>query len=781
MLRLGTYLNFKSIIIVAQMNEHQLSQESLLISRDQELRMHSILDEQLMNMPQTNTNVYRRETYNPANYKGETEYSQQNHFSQELTKNFPQHQPTQYQHYQTYDTAPQYRPIFQDTYYSTQQQQDLVHLPRFTNLNSSAERSRQRGSISSISSLQPRPLNNFNGTQQTLNSYRPGSQRGDSPKNVMTLVAVQPLGSSRPQSKLNQDLELDKQANNEEEEVSEYYDEEEEAEADKKALELQQVSHSSYSVTQSRKVLKESDLVVPKPLEEAKQQSPRQLSMDESSIKQGSTVSKQGLDITQEHNKIVDLQIANTKPNAYSEMGDISGGNKLSEYGRPSEATHYSKYGGAKNAQKKEDKAYLNMQSNLKSLQDKIKDLETKLNRVNAEDTNSLILSQEEPSVESSALLARYNNDMKNRLNTSNHQPPQSKGLTSSTTSVRDKENTCPAPIVAASYYGSAIKSSLKATDEIIPGKKLAWEDLSTNSRGRQSFGKSDRPVSAAFKEQQLPPKLQESAMKANSKRTSLRRDSIGQSPNQSTSSIGSGRKSSQVNNKRKSISRQDSIDRRSSASGFENKTAAEQIKYLRDELNKERRKNIGLERQLEAYQKASSLTGTKEREKLQQKYTDLKSEHKQLMEAFEKSERIRSEQKELIQNLKRDMMKVRTVQILNEEDRASTKVPDSSSPAPIINLEVVQRSHHAGFKQSRNNTKGILNIQASVEDQEMRQTRKKSKSNRSSSKRKMRSRSKGKEEIDGSGTAVGQKKVNRKKSPKVGAKLKRGATIGIK
>jgi hypothetical protein len=48
-------------------------------------------------------------------------------------------------------------------------------------------------------------------------------------------------------------------------------------------------------------------------------------------------------------------------------MGDISraGGNKLSEYGafeRPSEASHYSKYGGAKNksqgVQKKEDKAY---------------------------------------------------------------------------------------------------------------------------------------------------------------------------------------------------------------------------------------------------------------------------------------------------------------------------------------------------------------------------------------------------------------------------------------
>lgn len=81
-------------------------------------------------------------------------------------------------------------------------------------------------------------------------------------------------------------------------------------------------------------------------------------------------------------------------------------------------------------------------------------------------------------------------------------------------------------------------------------------------------------------------------------------------------------------------------------------------------------------------------------------------------MEAFEKSERIRSEQKELIQNMKRDMLKVRTVQILQEEERqGSTKRPES--PAPIINLEVVQRSSQHGFTKqaSSRNSKGILNI----------------------------------------------------------------------
>jgi hypothetical protein len=98
-------------------------------------------------------------------------------------------------------------------------------------------------------------------------------------------------------------------------------------------------------VNQSKR-LKESDLVV----DQAKN-SPRNLSMDESSIKQGSTHSKHGLDITQEQ-KIVDLQINNAKQNLsirgfpYSEMGDDAA-HKLSEYGafgRPSEASHYSKY-----------------------------------------------------------------------------------------------------------------------------------------------------------------------------------------------------------------------------------------------------------------------------------------------------------------------------------------------------------------------------------------------------------------------------------------------------
>lgn len=57
----------------------------------------------------------------------------------------------------------------------------------------------------------------------------------------------------------------------------------------------------------------------------------------------------------------------------------------------------------------------------------------------------------------------------------------------------------------------------------------------------------------------------------------------------------------------------------------------------------------MNMERDLEAYHKASNVKAPKEKERLSLKYDDLKSEYKQLLEAFERSEKIRREQKELI------------------------------------------------------------------------------------------------------------------------------------
>jgi|LauGreDrversion4_2_1035121.scaffolds.fasta_scaffold141207_1 hypothetical protein len=42
----------------------------------------------------------------------------------------------------------------------------------------------------------------------------------------------------------------------------------------------------------------------------------------------------------------------------------------------------------------------------------------------------------------------------------------------------------------------------------------------------------------------------------------------------------------------------------------------------------------------------------------MQKKYNDLKNDYKGLLDAFDTSERIRGEQKELIQSMKKDLLK---------------------------------------------------------------------------------------------------------------------------
>jgi|APCry1669190288_1035285.scaffolds.fasta_scaffold410040_2 hypothetical protein len=53
----------------------------------------------------------------------------------------------------------------------------------------------------------------------------------------------------------------------------------------------------------------------------------------------------------------------------------------------------------------------------------------------------------------------------------------------------------------------------------------------------------------------------------------------------------------------------------------LEGKPSTEQVKILKDELMKERKRNLELERQLQVYKKASSVTGNREREKIEGKY----------------------------------------------------------------------------------------------------------------------------------------------------------------
>jgi predicted nucleic acid-binding Zn-ribbon protein len=53
-----------------------------------------------------------------------------------------------------------------------------------------------------------------------------------------------------------------------------------------------------------------------------------------------------------------------------------------------------------------------------------------------------------------------------------------------------------------------------------------------------------------------------------------------------------------------------------------------DQIKLLKDELQKERRRNADLERQVKAYKSASSVTGQKERDKLEKEHEHLKKDY---------------------------------------------------------------------------------------------------------------------------------------------------------
>jgi len=81
-----------------------------------------------------------------------------------------------------------------------------------------------------------------------------------------------------------------------------------------------------------------------------------------------------------------------------------------------------------------------------------------------------------------------------------------------------------------------------------------------------------------------------------------------------------------------------------------------DQIKLLKDELQKERKRNADLDRQVKAYKSASSVTGQKDRERVEKEHEILKRDYNQLLDAFQRSESIRQQQKDLIKTFKKDL-----------------------------------------------------------------------------------------------------------------------------
>eukprot|EP00347_Sterkiella_histriomuscorum_P005511 403356339 len=94
-------------------------------------------------------------------------------------------------------------------------------------------------------------------------------------------------------------------------------------------------------------------------------------------------------------------------------------------------------------------------------------------------------------------------------------------------------------------------------------------------------------------------------------------------------------------------------------------------VKRLKDDLFLERKKNLELERQFEAFKKANmrgkdSGQGMGAESKLKQ----IKKDYKQLLEAFERSEKIRRDQKDLIHSLKKELNKFRREAQENQENQ---------------------------------------------------------------------------------------------------------------
>lgn len=124
----------------------------------------------------------------------------------------------------------------------------------------------------------------------------------------------------------------------------------------------------------------------------------------------------------------------------------------------------------------------------------------------------------------------------------------------------------------------------------------------------------------------------------------------------------------------------------------LEGRSALDQVKILKDELTRQRRLNLDLERQLKAYKKAS---GSKQLEKVQSECEKLQEEKEQLSEDLEKSESIRAKQKELIDSLKRDLLfhKKR----MEEKKSTVSNSEHGGLSGPIINIESASNSTRNG------------------------------------------------------------------------------------
>lgn len=136
----------------------------------------------------------------------------------------------------------------------------------------------------------------------------------------------------------------------------------------------------------------------------------------------------------------------------------------------------------------------------------------------------------------------------------------------------------------------------------------------------------------------------------------------------------------------------------------------AQLYKYIKQDLFKERKKNIELQRQLELAQRKGLLTKEEvKKPDINEKYKQLKKDFRELLDAFNRSEKLRREQKEIIHGLKKELTEVRRQRCddvptkdLNEpKAKRSARLSGSNAQEPKSQQSKVKRKRSKSKQHS--------------------------------------------------------------------------------
>ncbi|CDW90122.1 UNKNOWN [Stylonychia lemnae] len=297
------------------------------------------------------------------------------------------------------------------------------------------------------------------------------------------------------------------------------------------------------------------------------------------------------------------------------------------------------------------DASYQKMQNNLKSLQDKIKNLESKLTNVNDDDSSVMIDEQVNSARQSSVRKNTTINKNKSILKPKKEASQKQLASSRLRASLRNRN--------ASNSSGDSTKR--QSIRSVSRASNVAKRNQRSNSKKYDSIKKRKNFINDTQESRYMTNELSASRNKLNQSRSSSMKRS--QSFQRS--------KSRANQNAREGPSFYDSVRHSTNSflrSASKKRDAARDdtfdVRKLKDDLLMERKKNLELERQFEAYKKANMKKDMND-----DKFKQMKKDYKQLLEAFERSEKIRRDQKELIHSLKKELTKLRREAKEKEEE----------------------------------------------------------------------------------------------------------------